>query len=329
MPARALVADTRGQVGHRILGLAGHCRWCRDRRIVVLDRRRPRPIRIQFCVQRTCACRIDGKAIGDSKSMVLGKLFSSTKVDQVCPASRPTVAPIRVAQSKDTAAAVEVGLDVHPQLSALDRTAHVEEQPRLFGNEIRVGAFAPIRGDRAGVEGILGADGVEVTDDVQLDPSSRLEGKPPDLESVRRGGCRGSLRRVGSSAGSAGSAGSVFGAEGPPLSSTGELVCALAVLMADRKTAGSTSPRITLPRVASRCRRLSLLHKVGPLPLPSCCYRGVALRRLEKAQPSANEPTAFPALLNPLKNSALRHSTFGGARTEPSGISEALRNSRS
>ena len=42
-----------------------------------------------FAVKRACACRIDGKAIGDSKSMVLGIFASSTKVDQVCPANRP------------------------------------------------------------------------------------------------------------------------------------------------------------------------------------------------------------------------------------------------
>src|SRR5688572_22950461 len=44
---------------------------------------------LSLCVHRSCACRTDGWAIGASKSMVLGKLASSTKVDHVWPASRP------------------------------------------------------------------------------------------------------------------------------------------------------------------------------------------------------------------------------------------------
>ena len=85
-----------------------------------------------------------------------------------------------MAQPKNTAAAVEVGLDVHPQLFALDRAAHVEEQTRLPRMDLRVAALTPIGGDGAWVERILGGDGIEVTDDVQLDPPSRLEDKRPD-----------------------------------------------------------------------------------------------------------------------------------------------------
>ena len=48
VPARALVTDTCGQVGHRSLGLAGYSRRCRDRRFVVLERSGPRHIRIQL-----------------------------------------------------------------------------------------------------------------------------------------------------------------------------------------------------------------------------------------------------------------------------------------
>ena len=51
---------------------------------------------------------------------------------------------------------------------------------------LRVAALAPVDGDGAWVEGVLGGDGIEVTDDVELDPSSRLEGEPADLESVGR-----------------------------------------------------------------------------------------------------------------------------------------------
>ena len=108
----------------------------------------------------------------------------------------------------------------------------------------RVAALAPIDGDGARVEGILGADRIEVADDIQLDPSSRLEGKPADRESVRLG-----LRRGDGAGVCGGSAVSVVGAAGPP--STGELVCALAEPIAHRRTAAHTSP-------SSRCHAASL-----------------------------------------------------------------------
>ena len=84
-------------------------------------------------------------------------------------------------QAKGIAAAVEVGLDVHPQLAAFDRAAHVEKQACLARMDARVAALAPIHGDRAGVEGILGGDRIEVTDDIELDPPSHFERVRPRL----------------------------------------------------------------------------------------------------------------------------------------------------
>ena len=130
-----------------------------------------------FAVKRACACRIDGKAIGDSKSIVLGKFASSTNVDQACPAIRPLVAAVGLAQAQHVAAAVEVGFDVHPQLAALDRAAHVERQAGLARMKLRVGALAAVDRDGARVEAVFGADRIEVADHVELDPSARLERK--------------------------------------------------------------------------------------------------------------------------------------------------------
>ena len=150
------------------------------------------------------------------------------------PGQEAALAAIRVAQPEDAAAAVEVRLDVHLQLFALDRTADVQGQPRLFRMELRVAALAPIDGDGARIEGILGADGIEVADDIQLDPSSRLEVKPP---TANPSGAGVAVTVVWVWVCAAGSAGSVAGAEGPP--STGELVCALGRADGQQKHCGS------------------------------------------------------------------------------------------
>ena len=248
MSARTLEADACRQIRHRILGLPGYSRGCHDRRLVVLDRHRPRGVRAQFL--RPPHLRLPDRREGHRRLEVdgVGKVVVVHEGRPGLPGQQAAVAAIGVAQPEDVAAAVEVGLDVHPQLFALDRTAHVEEQARLARMELRVAALAPIDGDGARIEGILGADRIEVADDVELDPPSDLEGNPPIVNPSGFG----THARWAAAAAAA-----------PPSRllaprvrlSTGELVCALAEPIAQQEHCRGHESCRTLVSNRSRCHR--------------------------------------------------------------------------
>ena len=123
-----------------------------------------------------------------------------------------------------------------------------------------------------------------------------LKTNPPIVNPSGAGGCAAACG--GSADSVTGAAASVTGAEAEgPLSAAGRL-CALAELIAHRKTAGNTSPRVTLPS-GLRCVSLARCFMNNSVVVFCSC----AARMCQKSTVSANDADGITGSLNLLTNS--------------------------
>ena len=198
------------------------------------------------------------------------------------PGQQAAVAAIRVAQPEDIAAAVEVGLDVHPQLFALDRTAHVEEQARLRAWSCELPPSLPstgmVRGSKESSEPI----GSKSRMMSSLIRPPGLKTNPPTVNPSGFGSCarwlrrrRRLLRRL-----------RLLGCRRRRSAPTGELVCASAEPIANRSTAAATSPVHTNLASASMLYTRSRYHR--------WCFRpdAVSVTAIVSASPRLPAATA-------------------------------------